>query len=138
MLQSIDHINMSVTNLETSEAWYKQLFDFERVEEGRANDGAPFAILRSGDNMLCLYEHPEFAGPSTWTGKEAVKRHQINHFGFRIDDRQRFEERLRKLKQEVHYGGVLRRQHSLNWYISDPSGHEIEVTLWDDNRVRFD
>lgn len=137
----IDHINMDVHNLEESKSWYKSLFDFQEVESG-VWDGPnmlgehvrkKWIILRSGQSMLCLYELPNLeARPSFDEGL------QINHFGFQISSVEAFFERLRETQTSIEYGGAQRRPHSTSWYVSDPSGHEIEVTKWDDDQIFFD
>ncbi len=63
--------------------------------------------------------------------------HGINHFGLRITDRTAWEEIVDREKIEVLYDGPTRWSHSTSWYISDPTGYEIEVALWDDDMVAF-
>jgi catechol 2,3-dioxygenase-like lactoylglutathione lyase family enzyme len=131
-VQQLDHLNMTVRDLEESAGWYGRVFGFERVEEGRTADG-PWAILRSGDALLCIYEHAELGAPD-----EDAPSHHINHFGLRIDDREDWERTVEREGVEVAYGGAIRWPHSTAWYVTDPNGYEIEVALWDQNRVAFD
>ncbi len=132
-VSNLDHLNLTVKNLDESKLWYENLFGFFEVESG-VRSGVKWSILRSGDAMLCMYEHPELENPDHNDGEN----HKIYHFGLRINDRNQFESKLKRHKVAVEYGGAIRYPHSTSWYISDPTGYEIEVALWDENRVRFD
>ncbi|MCZ7585733.1 MAG: hypothetical protein M5R36_21735 [Deltaproteobacteria bacterium] len=55
----------------------------------------------------------------------------------RVTDRAALEQALEREGVEVLYGGPVRWPHSWAWYINDPTGHEIEVVLWDDDTVQF-
>src|SRR5262245_6547345 len=131
-VRHLDHVNMSVQNLAESLDWYRRVFGFEKVEGG-VIDGRPWAIVKSGDAMLCLYEHPERKVPDP----DVHGHHAASHFGIRIDDAAAWEETVAREKVEVEYGGAYRWPHSTSWYVEDPTGHSIEVACWDDDRVRF-
>jgi len=130
-VKHLDHLNLSVRNFEETADWYRRLFGFEVVEDKLDADGLRWGVLRGGEAMLCIYEHPEFRAPR---GDEA--EHGVNHFGLRITDRKEWERTLAREGVEVHYGPI-RWPHSTAWYVSDPTGYEIEVALWDDDTVRF-
>ncbi len=125
----LDHINMSVEDLQKSLTWYKNVFDFDTVEKGKHN-GTPFAIVKSGESMLCMYQLPDRPKPET------SKHHKIFHFGLRISDPQQWEERMQDLNIEPNL--VWDYPHSKSWYVSDPSGHEIEVCYWQNDRIQFE
>jgi catechol 2,3-dioxygenase-like lactoylglutathione lyase family enzyme len=134
MVKSLDHLNMSVRDLAESVEWYRRVFGFEVVEKGVLEGGRPWAIVRSGDAMLCLYEHPERKTPDP----DEHGHHAPSHFGLRIEDRAKWEETVERERVAVGYGGAVRWPHSTAWYVEDPTGYEIEVALWDDDVVRFD
>lgn len=131
-VRNLDHLNLTVKNVDDSKKWYHDLFDFNEVESG-VRSGVRWSILRSGDAMLCMYEHPELEEPDEANGST----HKIYHFGLRITDREQFEQRIKQHKVPVEYGGAIRYPHSWSWYVSDPTGYEIEVALWDENTVKF-
>jgi lactoylglutathione lyase len=131
-VKHLDHLNMSVKNLAESVGWYGRVFGFAKVEDG-VIEGRPWAILKSGDALLCLYEHAKRKAPDpTEHG-----HHGLAHFGLRIDDRASWEATVLREKVEVDYGGAFDWPHSTAWYVSDPTGYTIEVALWDGDRVRF-
>jgi len=135
MVAHLDHLNLSVADLEETVAWYGRVFGFE-VRETGVYDGAPWAILRAGEALLCLYQYPE---RELLDGDALAERriHGFNHFGLRVRDREAWEETLRRERVPVLYGGVVRWPHGDSWYVTDPTGYEIEVAHWDDDVVRF-
>lgn len=130
----LDHLNMTVNNLEESAEWYSRLFGFEWVE-GERQAEEPWGILRSGNSMLCLYEAHGLKNPRDETVTEAA--HHIAHFGLRIRDRRAWEEAVAREDIRTYYGSPVRYPRSWSWYVKDPTGYMIEVALWDDNRVEF-
>ncbi len=123
-----DHLNLSVRDLAETEDWYRRVFGFDRVEAG-VWDGVPWAVLRSGDSMLCVYERPDL-GPPGSDGRS----HRIRHAGFRIRDEAAWRTVLEREGLEFEF---VRHPRSRSWYVNDPTGHEIEVSLWDGDRVAF-
>lgn len=134
-VKHLDHLNLSVRSLDETADFYGRLFGFAEVERGESG-GVAYRILRSGEALLCAYEH---AGHD-WlpkTERRARRLHGINHFSFRITDRDAWEETVAREGVTLHYGGEIRNAHSSAWYLDDPTGYEIEVALWDDDTVRF-
>jgi lactoylglutathione lyase len=134
-VKHLDHLNLSVHDLAETAAWYDRVLGFELVERSQSR-GRQYAILRSGDAMLCVYEHPDRARltDELRTGRAA---HGLSHFALRITDRRAWEETVAREAVEVRYGGVIEWPHSASWYVTDPSGYEIEVVLWKQDRVSF-
>ena len=134
-VKHLDHLNLSVADLEASVDWYRRVFGFERVEGG-VIDGVPWAIVKGGEAMLCLYEYPDRELLDRFAQRKK-KIHGLNHFGLRITDGEAFQETARREGVEIQYGGVVDWPHSKAWYVLDPTGYEIEVALWDDDTVTF-
>lgn len=134
-LAHLDHLNLSVNDLEETTAWYRRVFGFEPVESGDSG-GVPYRILRAGEALLCIYEHPGF---TQLDDGERARRglHAINHFGLRITDPAAFAAHLARERIPVAYGGAIRYPRSTSWYLVDPSGYELEVAAWDGDRVGF-
>lgn len=130
MQLKLDHINMTVTDLEESVQWYATVFGFEKVEHGVTPDQRPWAIIRNGDSMLCLYQ-PAHLDAKT---DSAIR---IAHFGLRIGDKQEWLRKILSQRLEIGYGGVITYPFSESWYVEDPSGHEIEVSYCAGGPLRF-
>ncbi len=133
-VKHLDHLNMTVKDFDETSDWYKRVFGFEVVESG-IRSGAKWGILQSGEALLCIYEYPDLESPEKAVAHEGS--HTVNHFGLRITDRNRWEKILKQEKVRVEYGGEVRYPNSSSWYVIDPTGYEIEVALWDEDRVRF-
>jgi len=133
---NLDHLNLSVRDFEETAAWYGRVFGFEVVEDETDAQGARWGVLRSQDAMLCVYEHPEleFADCEALQGRGL---HAICHFGLRVRDREAWERTLAREKVPVQYGGPVRWPHSMAWYVTDPTGWEIEVVSWDHDTIAF-
>lgn len=122
-IQAIDHINLSVTDLERSIAFYQQLFGFEIKEDHR--DGNPYTYVILGTNgkaFLAIYEDPEARLPD---------HDFISHWGFVVGPLDPVREQLRAAGVAWRYpernDGILVWERSRSMYIDDPDGHEIEL-----------
>ncbi len=135
-VRQLDHLNMSVDDLDQSIEWYGRVFGFELRERAESASGIPFAVIQSGTALLCIYHQPTRSMVGA-TQLEERKLHGFNHFSFRIDDRDAWEEVIAREELEILYDGVLEWPHSLAWYVKDPTGYEIEVALWNDDEIAF-
>jgi len=135
-IKHLDHLNLTVADIDDTIAWYGAVFGFEVVQRGIRNEG-PWAILKSGDAMLCVYQHAERTNPARFPHDDQ-HRHVIYHFGFRITDREAWLAKVDAHDIVLEYGGAVSYPHSTSWYLSDPTGYGIEVALWNDDVVRFD
>ena len=133
-VKHLDHMNLSVADLDATTDWYGRVFGFTEVDGG-VQDGVRWQILRSGEALLCLYEHPEYEFQKAGEGDRP--RHGMSHYALRITDRDAWLETIERESVAVGYGGEVRWPHSSAWYVTDPTGYEIEVALWDDDTVRF-
>ena len=133
-IRHIDHLNITVKDLEESIDWYRRVFGFEVVQEGVSNN-VPWAIIRGGDSMLCMYHHPEME-PVDKFGDVAGQYHHISHFGFRIEDRSKWLSTMKREGLVSHYGPI-EYPFSKSWYVFDPTGYEIEVSSWQNDEIRF-
>ena len=135
-ISQLDHLNMTVRNLEESLDWYYKVFGFEKVEEGVRN-GSPWAIVRSGEALLCMYEDASRLPPQQFL-KRGGDRHTIYHFGVRITERSEWLAKVERYDLELEYGGEVDYPHSKSWYVFDPTGFGIEVVLWNEDTISFD
>ncbi len=133
-VKHLDHLNMSVRDLDETRDWYKRVFGFELVEFG-TRGAMKWGILKGGDAMLCIYEYPNLERPEKVASGHTP--HTINHFGLRITDRDKWEKTIKNERLRIEYGGEVRYPTSSSWYVIDPTGYEIEVALWDRDVVTF-
>jgi hypothetical protein len=68
-------------------------------------------------------------------GRRAEGLHRVNHFGLHHRPQGGGDDGARG--RRAGYGGPVRWPHSTAWYVTDPTGWEIEVALWDGGEVRF-
>ncbi|MCL4730929.1 MAG: VOC family protein, partial [Planctomycetes bacterium] len=125
-VRQLDHLNLSVADFERTAQWYGRVFGFAVVEQG-VRDGRRWGVLRAGDALLCVYEHPELKFADS---EQLAERgfHGLAHLGLRITDRAAW---LRTLETEKLEHLYWRYPHSETWYVTDHTGWEIEVALWD-------
>ena len=133
MQLKLDHINLSVSSAQQSVQWYREIFGFEKVEEGLNSEGKPWVIIANNDSMLCMSEMKR----SPRTGEGDSKQHQVFHFGFRIKDLDAWEQKLKQHQLKLYYGGVNEYPHSKSWYVKDPDGYTIEVSYTEGEQLLF-
>ncbi|MCP4248877.1 MAG: VOC family protein [bacterium] len=136
-VKQLDHLNLTVRNFDETVAFYGRVFGFELVEENVRDDGVRWGVIRAGEAMLCIYEHPGAEHLDRFTRLDRGL-HGLNHFALRITDGAAFEAVARREGLELHHGGRVRYPHSDSWYVTDPTGYEIEVSCWHDDEIKFD
>lgn len=118
-VQGIDHINISVRDLERSLRFYRDLFGFEIVKDGRERKNRPYIILSNGGRaFLALHENAATREP---------EQPFINHWGFATGDLDEVRRKLRDAGVGVEGDRMHEWEHSRSLYIRDPDGHEIEL-----------
>ena len=128
----LDHLNLSVSSFDETVTWYRAVFGFELVESATLDDGTRWGVIHNGGASLCVYEHPEYSSPGS-----APTAHHLSHFALQIDDREAWLAAVEAHGIDVRYGGVVSWPHSDSWYVTDPTGWEIEVCWWRDGSPSF-
>lgn len=134
-IKHLDHINLSVANFDNTVAWYNRIFDFKLVEEA-LQDGVRWGVIRSGEALLCIFEHPERQHVDRFQ-LASQRFHGMAHFGLRITSESEWLEVVERERLPLLYDGVIRWPHSRAWYVNDPTGYEVEVALWTDDQIKF-
>lgn len=111
---AIDHINMTVKDLEESIKFYHDLFGFIVLKEQLEENSK---IIGDASVKLCLYE-----------GEDAGDRKGIAHFGLNVEDFPAAVARCKELGVTILYGGELEWENSRSLYIEDPNGYHIELS----------
>ncbi len=115
VIESVNHIGITVSNLNNSINFYKELFDFEIAD--KSTEGQVF--LKMGDIVLCLYE------VGGYKNQEGIK----NRICFYVDEED-FDDALDELEEseiEIVYGPEnLRNGRSVVFL--DPDRNQIELS----------
>jgi catechol 2,3-dioxygenase-like lactoylglutathione lyase family enzyme len=117
----IDHVNLSVRDLDASVAFYCRLLGVE-YKEGGENDGLRWCILGAKDRFyVCFFE--------VKGGVYRPNDIHVNHVGFVVDDMDEAIRRIHGLGMRLQYDDKpLQWAHSRSAYVLDPDGIAIEFT----------
>jgi YD repeat-containing protein len=121
---SINHVSIYAQDLETSAAFYEQLFAMERIPTPTFS--FPVAWLRLGRQQLHLFVRSDAQAP------------QFHHVGLNVDDFEAVywcarEQRLRD--DGAFFSGMYELPDgSAQMYLRDPAGNLVEVD-WPDART---
>ncbi len=115
VIEDIDHIGLTVSNLDASIEFYKDIFDFEIVEK---LPNARQAFLRVSGIMLGLYEVEGYSNP----------QNSKNHLSFYVDEED-FDDAVDEIRERdipIVFGPEnIRKGQSVVFL--DPDGNQIEL-----------
>ena len=123
-IEALDHVALSVRDLERSARWYADVLGFKRQHEGMW-DGVPI-FVGNGDAAIALFPAHEKDG-STSHDRAAVR---TLHFAFRAD-RENFLCAQDELKKRAIPFDFQNHEISHSIYFRDPDGHQIEITTYE-------
>ena len=125
----LEHINLTVSDLQRSAAFYRDLFGYRTRWEGTTNDGRPAAHIGDDHNYIALFQARETG--SVWQRDYGVVG--VNHAGFVVDDLDALRERLVALN--VTPGEIQDYDPGRRLYFFDPDGIEIELVQYEEAAV---
>lgn len=114
IIESINHMGITVSNLENSIKFYKDLFDFEVVENNSKQ-----AIIKEGEIILCLYEAEDYK----------IQKNSKNRISFSVDEDD-FDDAVDELGQRgipIAQGPENIRDGQSVVFL-DPDGNQIEIS----------
>ncbi len=122
----LEHINLTVSDLQRSIDLYSDLLGLHVRWQGTTSDGTPAAHVGDDHCYLALFQSsPELAD------RPAVDYSAVglNHFGFVVDDLDAARARLTKHGLSPHLEGDYEPGRRL--YFFDPDGIEVELVQYE-------
>ena len=120
----LEHVNLTVSNLEQSVEFYSKLFDFRVRWEGTIESGQPAAHIGDDRCYLALFQATEKGHANQDYGAVG-----LNHFGLVVDNLNESRQRLSQLgitpTTEADY------EPGRRLYFLDPDGIEVELVEYD-------
>ncbi|MGW5970827.1 VOC family protein [Streptomyces sp. NPDC055186] len=119
------HVGLNVTDLERSLAFYREVFDFEVMGEGKEDDRRWAFLGREGRLLVTLWQQSQ--------GAFDTGRPGLHHLSFQvetIDEVNATAEVLRGLGAEFAYEGVVPHGEgatSGGIFFTDPDGIRLEI-----------
>jgi methylmalonyl-CoA/ethylmalonyl-CoA epimerase len=125
----INHVGISVANLEESVDWYVDKLGFELVRPINRNPGSTstIALLRRGNFNIELFEI-EGAAPLPEYRRDPsadLRVHGLAHFAFSVDDARAVRAELEAKGVEIVFG-PNESERSIFFFVNDNSGNSFE------------
>ena len=121
-VEGIDHVAMSVSDVERAAQWYIDVLGFEKRFEGMW-DGVP-VFIGKGTTALALFPVRE---GSTSGGQAAIR---MLHLAMRAN-RKNFLAAQAELNQRGIRFEFQDHEISHSIYFRDPDGHQLEITTYE-------
>jgi catechol 2,3-dioxygenase-like lactoylglutathione lyase family enzyme len=123
-LEGIDHVALSVRDVERAAQWYIDVLGFERRYEGMW-DGVP-TFIGKGTTSIALFP----ANPNARSTSSSRGGIRMLHLAFRASH-ENFAGAQEELKRREIEFQFQDHEISHSIYFSDPDGHELEITTYE-------
>jgi len=124
-LEGIDHVALSVSDVERAAAWYIEVLSFERKYEGMWN-GVP-TFIGKGTTAIALFQARDRDARTTPSRSGKI---EMLHLAFRAN-RRNFLGAQEELKRRGIRFQFQDHEISHSIYFRDPDGHQLEITTYD-------
>jgi catechol 2,3-dioxygenase-like lactoylglutathione lyase family enzyme len=122
-LERVDHVALSVSDVERSAQWYIDVLGFERQHDD-VWGGYPIFVGKNDAAVALFPIRKKEASPSTPPAARVL------HFAF-LADRKNFVSAQHELKSRGIEFEFQDHEISHSIYFHDPDGHEIEITTYE-------
>lgn len=119
----LEHVNMTVSDLDRSVDFYREVFGFTERWRGERQTGDHAVHLGLDHFYLALFQ-----GREDGRAPNDYDTVGFNHFGIVVDDLGPIRERLAAAGGHVHLEGDYDPGERI--YFFDPDGHEVEVVSY--------
>ncbi|GAB4323315.1 MAG: FosA family fosfomycin resistance glutathione transferase [Candidatus Zixiibacteriota bacterium] len=123
-LDGLDHVAITVSDLDRSIAWYQDKLGLERVHDD-AWGGVPTFMVAGSTGLALFPVHSDPSRPKTGPGTISIR-----HIAFRATrvDFEKAQSVLSSKGVEFHF-----QDHDISHsiYFHDPDGHELEITTYE-------
>lgn len=119
----IEHVNMTVKDLDESIAFYCDLLDLHVRWKGPIAGDLLGAHVGDEHSYLALFQAETDGEVELDYGRPGV-----NHFGFEVSDIDEARARVERLGAHVHFAPQYDPGKRI--YFLDPSGHEVELVQY--------
>ena len=126
-LEGIDHVALSVPDVERSAAWYIDVLGFEPLYPGMW-DGVP-VFVGKGTTGIALFPRQERADSASSTQDQSNKLDML-HLAMRAD-RKNFLAAQEDLKKRGIAFEFADHEISHSIYFRNPDGHRLEITTYE-------
>ena len=119
----LEHVNLTVSDLDRSIDFYRQVFGFEVRWEGQTSGGTRAAHIGNATMYLALFEAAK-------PGQAPLDYAAVgpNHFGLIVEDLDPIRQRLHEAGIEPHLEDDY--DPGIRLYFYDPDGMEVEVVAY--------
>ena len=128
-VEGIDHVAMSVRDVERATQWYIDVLGFKRLHQGMW-DGVP-VFIGKGTTALALFPiRPEHESKGTDGPERESKGVRMLHLALRAN-RKNFLAAQDELKRRGIRFEFQDHEISHSIYFRDPDGHRLEITTYE-------
>lgn len=120
---NLEHVNMTVSDLDRSIAFYCDLLDLHVRWKGLIDEERLGAHVGDEHGYLALFQ-----AAVSGRADQDYGRPGINHFGFVVHDLDEAGRRLERLGAHIHHQADYEPGRRL--YFLDPDGHEVELVTY--------
>ena len=121
----LEHVNLTVSDLERSAKFYRELFGYRTRWRGKTAQGQPAVHVGNDHHYIALFQAERPGKFERDYGDVGM-----NHLGLIVHDLGDMKSRLQRLGVDPHHEADYEPGQRL--YFFDPDGIEVELVQYDD------